>query len=97
MEFKDLPADVRALINDDKDALVSVEFYCDECNTRASIQIPERKSEAPIVEYFKKIVVSGVCFAHNKLSPNCYPKEIKEIKLHLPKGAEYIGQGKTRH
>lgn len=75
--------------------MITVQYSCPECGLKdVPVQVPAREDpdENAVVPWMHEQVIPSVTADHDKRSPKCHPKELKDLKIPLPPGSEFVGQ-----
>jgi hypothetical protein len=75
--------------------MITLRYSCPECGlVDIAVQVPAREDPEPeaVLTWMQQVVLPTVADDHNKRSPNCHPKELKDLKIPFDKNSEFIGQ-----
>lgn len=69
---------------------VEVRYTCHRCAAKERmLEVRARREDEDVVEWVQGVVMTAVAYDHGAF--NCDSTKV-DLKIHLPKDAEYIGQ-----
>lgn len=74
--------------------MLTVTFDCPKCGlVKHAVEVPARKtSDEDVVLWFREVVIASCCAEHDRVSPNCHPKSLKNLLMAAPPEAEFLEQ-----
>lgn len=73
--------------------MITIYFDCPLCGLKDhALQVPARESADIDVRTWMDSVIWHCAEEHRRVSPKCNPRELKNLKVPLPKEGEFLGQ-----